>query len=129
MNRLAILGVWLVVAITLVAPLAVSAQQPAQPKQKDPGVVELPNPFSTRTTLNPTIQQIIGGGIKVALGIVGSLALVMFFYGGYLWLISGGSSDKIKKGKETLIWATVGLAIVFGSGVLVRTVINVLETK
>lgn len=135
MNRLVIIGTWLVLAVALAAPLAVSAEQ-AQPKQKDPGVVELPNPFVVKQEIDGktvevslTIQQIIGRGISVALGIMGSIALAMFFYGGYLWLISGGSSDRIKKGKETLIWATVGLAIIFGSGVLVQTVIDVLETK
>ena len=114
--------------VTLAAPLTVSAQQPAAPKKEAPGVVELPNPLvDKQTRANLTIQQIIGSAIKVFLGIVGSVALVMFFYGGYLWLISGGSSDKIKKGKETLIWATIGLVVIFGSGILVRTVINALQ--
>ena len=130
MNRLAVLGVWMALVVTLAAPLTVSAQQPAAPKKEAPGVVELPNPLvDKQTRANLTIQQIIGRAINVALGVVGSVALVMFFYGGYLWLIYGGSSDKIKKGKETLVWATIGLAVIFGSGVLVKTVISVLETK
>lgn len=126
MNRFVVIGAWLVLAVALAAPLAVSAEQ-AQPKKEDPGVVELPNPLSTKTTPNPTIQQIIGSGIKVALGIMGSIALAMFFYGGYLWLISGGTTDKIKKGKETLIWATIGLVVILGSGILVRSIISILE--
>ena len=130
MNRLAVLGVWMALVVTLAAPLTVSAQPPAAPKKEAPGVVELPNPLvAKQTRANLTIQQIIGRAINVALGVVGSVALVMFFYGGYLWLISGGSADKIKKGKETLVWATIGLAVIFGSGVLVKTVISVLETK
>ena len=127
-------GALMLIVLGIVAPVAVFAEQ--QPPQKeDPGVVVLPNPFIDKPQMkpeekkpDPTIQQIIGSAIKVFLGIVGSVALVMFFYGGYLWLISGGSSDKIKKGKDTLIWATIGLIVIFGSGILVRTVINALQT-
>lgn len=127
MRRFAAYGALVLLALGMVAPVAVSAQQP-QPKKEDPSVVELPNPFvDKQTKANLTVQQIIGSAIKVFLGIVGSVALVMFFYGGYLWLISGGSSDKIKKGKETLVWATIGLIVIFGSGILVRTVINALQ--
>lgn len=116
----------MLLALGIVAPVAVSAEQ-SKPKE-DPGVVTLPNPFINKETkANLTIQQIIGSAIKVFLGIVGSVALAMFFYGGYLWLISGGSSDIIKKGRETLIWATIGLVIIFGSGILVKTVINALQ--
>lgn len=121
-------------AVALAAPLAVSAEQLAVSEKEAPGVVELPNPFVDNPQMkpgqkkpDPTIQQIIGRGISVVLGIMGSIALAMFFYGGYLWLISGGSSDKIKKGKETLIWATIGLAVILGSGILVRSVIDILE--
>lgn len=108
----------------MVAPVAVFAAQ----QKEDPGVVVLPNPLiDKQTKANLTVQQIIGSAIKVFLGIVGSVALVMFFYGGYLWLISGGSSDRIKKGKETLVWATIGLIVIFSSGILVKTVINALQ--
>ena len=114
----------LVVGLTLAPTLAFAVEA----KKDKPGEVTLPNPLVNKDTkANLTIQQIIGSGIRVSLGIVGSVALVMFFYGGYLWLISGGSSDKIKKGKETLIWATIGLVVIFGSGILVRTVINALQ--
>lgn len=121
----------LIALITLIVGLALAPTLAfaAEAKKDEPGVVTLPNPLIDKTTkANLTIQQIIGRGISVFLGIIGSVALVMFFYGGYLWLISGGSSDKIKKGKETLIWATIGLAVILGSGALVRTVINALES-
>ena len=69
-------------------------------------------------------QQLIGRIINAALGIVGSLALLMFVWGGLLWMTSAGSEEKVKQGREILIWATAGLALVFFSYVLVRFVIG-----
>lgn len=80
--------------------------------------------------LNPLgetdIRVIIGRVIKYALGIVGSLALLMFIYGGGLWLLSGGSSEKIEKGQKTILWATLGLGVIFASYALVNFVIKAL---
>lgn len=66
-----------------------------------------------------TGPELIGRIIKTALGIVGALALAMFIYGGFTWLTSGGSTDKIKKGKDVLMWATIGLVVIFASYTLV----------
>ncbi len=62
---------------------------------------------------------LIGRIIKSVISIVGALALAMFIYGGFTWLTSGGSSDKIKKGRDILIWATIGLIVIFASYTLV----------
>lgn len=58
---------------------------------------------------------------KWILGIVGSLTLVMFIYGGVLLLISGGSSEKIDKAKKAMVAAVIGLAIVLGSSLIIKT--------
>jgi len=49
------------------------------------------------------------------LGIVGSLTLLAFVYGGFLWLTSAGISERVNKGKQVIIGAVIGLFIVFGS--------------
>ncbi|MDA3802400.1 MAG: hypothetical protein PF488_00685 [Patescibacteria group bacterium] len=54
------------------------------------------------------------------LGIVGSLTLIMFVYGGIMFLISGGSSDKVGQAKKIITAAVVGLLIVFGSWLIIR---------
>ncbi len=71
-------------------------------------------------------------GINVAnyiLGIVGALTLLMFVYGGVMMIISGGSADKVKKGKDIIIGSVVGLMIVFGSYLIIsfvsKTVLDV----
>ncbi len=70
------------------------------------------------------LPSLIGRVISAVLGIVGSIALLMFIYGGFLWLTSAGSTERITKGKNVLVWATIGLAIIFLSYTLVGFVIK-----
>lgn len=67
-----------------------------------------------------TIPQIIGNLIKAALSIIGSITLIVFIYGGTLWLTSAGYEERIKQGKQTMIWAILGLIMLFASYVLVN---------
>ena len=56
------------------------------------------------------------------LGIIGSLALLMFVYGGFMFLISAGSSDKVGQAKKIIVAAVIGLVIVFSSYLIIRFV-------
>jgi len=73
------------------------------------------------------IPTLIGQIIKGFMGIVGSLALLAFIYGGFLMLISQGDSNKVKKGKDTMIWAAAGLIVIFGSYIFVSYIITKLS--
>jgi len=57
---------------------------------------------------------------KWILGIVGSLALLFFVYGGVTMIISAGSSEKIEEGKTILKNAVIGLVIVFVSWTIIN---------
>jgi len=54
------------------------------------------------------------------LGIVGSLALLFFIYGGFTFLISAGNTAQVDKGKKILGGAVVGLLIVFCSYLIIK---------
>jgi len=41
----------------------------------------------------------------------------------FLWMTAAGSNEKVQKGKDILIWATVGLVIIFTSYALIRFVL------
>lgn len=83
------------------------------------GIPALENPLGTTS-----VPQLLGRVINAFLGITGSLALLLFIYGGFLWLTSGGNEDSIKKGKATIVWAVLGLVIIFGAYALVNFVIS-----
>ncbi len=82
------------------------------------GEVTLTNPLGT----DVTPQIFIGRIIKAILGVVGSLALLMFIYGGFNWMTAAGSPEKVEKGKQILLWATIGLIVIFTSYALVKFV-------
>ena len=61
---------------------------------------------------------------KWILGIVGSLALIMFIYGGFMFLISAGSADKVTQAKKIIVAAVIGLLIVFTSWLIIKFVMG-----
>jgi len=62
----------------------------------------------------------LGNIAQLILALTGGLALLMFVYGGFLLLSSGGSSDKVTQGKNTLKAAVIGIIVVLLSGYLIR---------
>ncbi|HKM40278.1 MAG: pilin [Patescibacteria group bacterium] len=78
-------------------------------------IVSLDNPIGS-----DDIPLIIGRVISAVLGIVGSLSLLMFVYGGFTWMTAAGNEQNITKGKNIVIWATVGIFIVFFSYALIK---------
>ena len=71
-------------------------------------------------------RRIIGNVISALLGIVGSITLAVFIYGGFLWVTSAGNDEKIAKGKNIIIWASFGLAVIFASYAMVSFVVGAL---
>ncbi|PIS04872.1 MAG: hypothetical protein COT81_04425 [Candidatus Buchananbacteria bacterium CG10_big_fil_rev_8_21_14_0_10_42_9] len=49
---------------------------------------------------------------SLILGIVGSLALLMFVYGGVMYIMAAGNDEQIKKGTDVLKNASIGIIIV-----------------
>lgn len=86
----------------------------------DPGVVVLENPIGDQND----IAALIGKILEAILGILGSVTLLMFFYGGFLWLVSAGNAERVKKGVQTMTWAAVGVFIIFGSYAILRAIIS-----
>lgn len=93
------------------------------PGNFDPQIVNLTNPLQG----NPDINTIIGRVISAILGIIGSITLVAFIYGGVLWLTSAGNDGRIKKGLNTMVYAVIGLFIIFAAYAILNTIISALR--
>jgi len=74
-----------------------------------------------------SLNDFIVLGVKISswiLGIVGSLTLLMFIYGGFTFLISAGSSEKIGEATKIITAAVVGLLIVLASFLIIKFVLT-----
>lgn len=72
-------------------------------------------------------EGLLGIWVRIArlmIGFTGVLAFVIFVYGGFTWITSGGNPERVKKGQQMLIWAIVGIAVVFSSYIILRLVIQ-----
>jgi multisubunit Na+/H+ antiporter MnhB subunit len=61
------------------------------------------------------------------MGVTGALALVMFVIGGIQWMTAAGNSERVKKGRDTLMWAVLGLIVIFSSYAILRAVLEALQ--
>lgn len=115
-RKLAIrLGAPLTAALTVLVPLAAQAQSGlASLKFLGKGV---------------TVQIIIANLIKLLLGFMGSITLLMFVYSGVTWMLAAGNAEKVKRAKDTMVWATLGLVAVFGGYVVFRIIFFVITGK
>jgi len=64
---------------------------------------------------NESVSGTFGSMIKGSLTAVGLLFFILVFYGGFSWMMASGSEDKIKKAKNTVIAAIIGLIVVLAS--------------
>src|SRR3989338_3590357 len=109
-NKKIIFSILIAITITALLPAVVLAATKSTYLTNQHGTTDAP--------------KLIGRIIKASLGVVGSVALLMFIYGGFLWLTSAGSPDKITKGKNVIVWAVIGLVVIFLSYTMVDFVIN-----
>lgn len=72
-----------------------------------------------------TPQKIFGGVIRSVTGIVGSIALAMFVYGGIMIMSSGGNAERTKQGTQIIVWSALGVVVILTSYALIDLVFDV----
>lgn len=60
--------------------------------------------------------------LNYAVGIGGGLALVLIIWGGFRIITSNGNPEEVKKGKETITYAIVGLILILFAVVIMNVV-------
>jgi len=83
---------------------------------------------ATQTLYDPlggvNIPTLIGNVVRTFTGIAGSLALLMFVYGGVMYILSGGEKASVEKSKTILFNASIGIVLIFLAYLLTSTIIN-----
>src|SRR4051794_31871760 len=59
-----------------------------------------------------SIGKIASNIVNLFSVVVGAVAVIMIIYGGFRYITSGGSSERVGAAKNTLIYAIIGLIIV-----------------
>ena len=70
------------------------------------------------------IRIIIANIIKVALGLLGIVAVSLMLYAGYEWMTAGGNEEQIGTAKKILVNATIGLVIMLSAYSIVSFVMT-----
>jgi hypothetical protein len=93
--------------------------------QKCPtGQTCLQDPLNNKYIGDNGVNSLIGTVISAVLGIVGSLALAMFIYGGFVWMTAAGNKASVDKGKDIITWAALGLIVIFSAYALVNFILT-----
>jgi len=71
-----------------------------------------------------TIESYIGQIINIVLSVLGVIFLILIIYGGILWMTAAGNEEKVKKAKELITEALIGLVIVLAAYAISYFVIN-----
>lgn len=75
-----------------------------------------------------SLSSIATSAVNIFSWVVGIVAVIMIIVGGFKYITSGGSSDKIGSAKNTLIYAIIGLIIVALAQFIVHYVVNTAST-
>ncbi len=85
--------------------------------------VQLPNPISCGDA-----TCLVTNVIRYILGTIAIIATLMFIWGGVMMLTSAGNADQVKRAKETLVWASIGVIVILLSWGIIRFVLTAITT-
>lgn len=76
------------------------------------------------TDVRTTVAQII----RVAMGLLGIVAVVIILVGGFKWMTAGGNEEQVGEAKKWIFSGVIGLAIILSAYALASFIINQLVT-
>ncbi len=69
----------------------------------------------SKLPIDANIPKVVGSITGSILGLLGTIFLTLIVYAGFLWMTAQGADDKIKKAKNIIASAIIGLVITFGA--------------
>lgn len=96
-------------------------------KGNDPNNPCLPNPLTPTGQAMDRPEELYGRVIRAFLVFVGIGSLVAFVFAGALFVFAGGNQERVKKARDSMVYAVVGIAVSLGSYVILSFVIEALK--
>lgn len=72
-----------------------------------------------------SVPELAGTIIKGLMGVLGTIALVMMLYAGVLYMTARGNSEQTTKARDTILWAGIGIVVIFASYALVDFIFEI----
>jgi hypothetical protein len=83
--------------------------------------------YDTSKSGDAALVSLIGGFIKIILGILGIALLGYLMYGGFIWMTAGGEPRDIEKAKDIIKSAIIGIVIISSSYIISNFVMKQLS--
>ena len=71
-----------------------------------------------------SLEQDVGSVINIIIYMIGIVAVIIIIIGGLTYITSQGDPDKIRKGKNTVLYGIIGLVIVVLAFAIVKFVVG-----
>lgn len=94
----------------LVSPLAIAPVKAQVNMWGDNNIAT--NAFSNIGFEQKDPREIVANIIQIMLGFLGTIAVVLVIYAGFLWMTAGGKPDNVQKAKSIMSAAITGLIII-----------------
>jgi len=109
----------------LVAGLVGVTQVNAAPPTGPLGESELGLAYPASTGLSSTdVRVTVARIIRVAMGLLGIIAVVIILIGGFTWMTAGGAAEKVEQAKQWIFAGIIGLAIILSAYAIASFVIT-----
>lgn len=73
-----------------------------------------------------TVLELLNNIKTIALALGGGIAVIFLLIGAFWYFTAFGNEEKANKGKTTIMWAIIGIAVILLSQVIVYTLRNLL---
>jgi len=78
---------------------------------------------------SPDLMGVVANVIGTALSLIGVIFMILFIYGGFIWMTAGGDAGKTKKAKDLMTSAVIGAVLIFSAYFITKFVINELVSS
>ena len=80
--------------------------------------------YSDTEVKDKDLTKTLQGGINLAIGVIGFIAVVIIIYGGFMYTTSAGDSNKVTKAKNAIMYGIIGLVVAMLAFAIVNFVIG-----
>lgn len=118
---------WLIGIMSLVWALGLMSLSPATVNAQGQGLDVWGNSQNAYNEIGfseSDPRDVIARVIKIALGFLGTIAVVLIIVAGFQWMTAAGNEDKVKKAQKIMTAAVIGLVIVLMAYALSTFIIN-----